>query len=348
MSSSLSFEGISHRFGTEKVLKNISLEAAEGSCVALLGASGTGKSTLLRIAAGLEQPSAGRVLMDGEDVTGVDAERREMGLVFQQPLLFPHLSVVDNVAFASRMAGHSKTHARRHAQQYLELVQLAKYSHRMQGQLSGGQEQRVALARALARQPRILLLDEPFSSLDLRLKEDMYGLLDTIREQMRPTLVLVTHDRREASVLADTIAVMDEGEILQHGPVAQIHHQPASRAVNRILGGLNEVPGLVASGEHHSPLGRIPVSPGSTEGAAVLVPRQETLSLTAAEGSQARGTVTQVKPSGAHSIVRVEMGPGPGQEPVNVAVEVTGVPALRRGDTTGVVLQSPQGWVVSD
>ncbi|WP_218221856.1 ABC transporter ATP-binding protein [Nesterenkonia sp. Act20] len=349
MSSQLSFSGISHRFGAQEVLTNISLEAPEGSCVALLGASGSGKSTLLRIAAGLERPSAGRVLMDGEDVSEVNAEKRETALVFQQPLLFPHLSVVDNVAFSSRMAGHSRAAAHRHACEYLELVQLAGYARRMPGQLSGGQEQRVALARALARQPRILLLDEPFSSLDLPLREDMYELLETIREQLRPTIVLVTHDRREASVLAESIAVLDHGEILQHGGVAQLHHQPASRAVNRILGGLNEVPGVVRGGAHHSPLGRVPVPADTAEGPALLVPRQESLCLTAVEGAQALGRVTQVRASGAHSLVRVALDRGPeqDQEQAAVAVEVTGSPELRPGDITGVALQNPSGWTVT-
>lgn len=346
MSSHLSFSGISHRFGAEEVLKNISLEVSAGSCVALLGASGSGKSTLLRIAAGLQQPSTGRVLIDGEDATGVNAEDRETSLVFQQPLLFPYLSVVDNVAFSSRMAGHSTAHARRHAQQYLDLVQLPGYAKRMPDQLSGGQQQRVALARALARQPRILLLDEPFSSLDLPLREGMYELLETIRDQLRPTIVLVTHDRREASILADTIAVLDHGEILQHSGIAQLHHKPVSRAVNRILGGLNEVPGEITSGEHHSPLGRIPVPAHTPDGPALLVPRQESLCLTGPNDGQAQGTVTQIRASGAHSLVRIELHHGPGQEPAVVAVEVTGTPDLRPGDITGVALQNPSGWAV--
>ncbi|GAA1158046.1 ABC transporter ATP-binding protein [Nesterenkonia sandarakina] len=370
MSSSLSFESISQRFGTEQVLDDITLTVPESSCVALLGASGSGKSTLLRIAAGLLDPTAGTVLIDGEDVTALDAEHRESGLMFQRPLLFPHLSVVDNVAFAARMAGRPKAEARRQAREYLELVQLGEFARRMPGELSGGQEQRVALARALARQPRILLLDEPFSSLDLRLREDMYDLIDSIREQLRPTIVLVTHDRREAAVLADTIAVLDHGRILQHAPVAQIHHQPASPAVNRILGGLNEVPGVVRAGAHHSPLGRIPVPQDTPEGRGLLMPRQESLQLTTEAAATrhethgtrataswndpndadahpgARGTVTQVRPSGAHSLVRVELEPGPGEAPVTVAIEVTGTPALRPGDAAGVALGGVVGWVV--
>lgn len=355
MSSSLTFESICHRFGAEEVLEDITLTVPQSSCIALLGASGSGKSTLLRIAAGLLDPTAGTVLIDGEDVTTVDAEKRETGLVFQRPLLFPHLSVVDNVAFAARMAGRPKAEARRQAREYLELVQLTDYAKRMPGELSGGQEQRVVLARALARQPRILLLDEPFSSLDLRLREDMYELLDSIREQLRPTIVLVTHDRREASVLADTIAVLDHGRILQHAPVAQIHHQPATPAVNRILGGLNEVPGVVRAGVHHSALGRIPVPEDTPEGPGLLMPRQESLQLATPgdphstdDGAPAiaRGTVTQVRNSGAHSLVRVELETDPGQDPITVAVEVTGSPALRPGDAARVALGGVVGWVV--
>ncbi|GAB3536317.1 ABC transporter ATP-binding protein [Arthrobacter tecti] len=355
MSSTLTFERVGRSFGGSEVLRDISLSVPASSCVALLGASGSGKSTLLRIASGLDSPSRGTVLVDGTDVGGVPAELRGIALVFQKPLLFPHLSVVDNVAFSARMSGVSRRYARAQAKEFLELVQLGDYARRMPGQLSGGQEQRVSLARALAANPRILLLDEPFSSLDSRLKDDMYELLDRIRSQLEPTIVLVTHDRREASVLADTIAVLDEGTILQHGPVSELHYRPAIRAVNRIMGGLNEVSGVVADGVHTSVLGRVQVQPGAADGPATLVVRQEAVRLTRAGASAVDGVVSAVKPLGAHALVTVRIhgdddddGDGASVDGgARIAVEMAGLTELRVGDPVGVCLPDGPGWVVN-
>lgn len=357
MSSSLTFDRVSRMFGQVEVLSDVSLTVPARSLVALLGASGSGKSTLLRIASGLDAPGSGSVLVDGQDVGAVPAENRGIAVVFQKPLLFPHLTVLDNVAFAARMAGVSRREARSQALEFLDLVQLGGFARRMPGQLSGGQEQRVSLARALAAQPRILLLDEPFSSLDSRLTDDMYELVGKIRAELEPTIVLVTHDRREASVLADTIAVLDEGTILQHGPVPELHYQPATRAVNRILGGLNELPGHVAGGFHTSVLGRVRVQPGVPDGPAVLVVRQEALRLiqnddggtSPVDEIPAAGVVTEVKSMGAHALVRVrvESAHESGTTAVeSIAVELAGAPALRAGDRVGVSLARGQGWVV--
>lgn len=364
MSSSVAFDRVSRVFGQTEVLRDISLTVPARTCVALLGASGSGKSTLLRIAAGLDAPSDGSVLVDGEDVGGVPAEKRGIAVVFQKPLLFPHLTVVDNVAFSARMAGLPKRDARSQAREFLELVQLGDFARRMPGELSGGQEQRVSLARALAANPRILLLDEPFSSLDSRLRDDMYELMGKIRAELEPTIVLVTHDRREASVLADSIAVLDGGTILQHGTVPELHYQPAGRAVNRIMGGLNEVPGTVAGGVHTSVLGRIRVQPGVPEGPALLVVRQEAVQLslhrdpdddggTAAgavdaigDGPAATGVVGDVKSMGAHLLVMVYLESADGSG-ASVAVELAGAPSLRPGDRVAVSVPAGQGWVVT-
>ena len=345
MSSSLDFQGVSRNFGNGEVLRDISLCVPASRCVALLGASGSGKSTLLRIASGLDTRSTGRVLVDGQDLDGVPAEEREISLVFQKPLLFPHLTVLDNVAFAARMAGLPRKIARSQALSFLELVQLESFARRMPGQLSGGQEQRVSLARALARTPRILLLDEPFSSLDFRLREDMYALLENIRSQLEPTIVLVTHDRREASVLADTIAVLDEGRILQHGLVPQLHYQPVSRAVNRIMGGLNELPGVITDGFHSSALGRVRVQQGVPDGPAILLIRQEAIRISSETAGAASGTVTAVRSMGAHVLVqvRVESARGSG----SIAVEMAGALAVGTGDRVGVTLPDSQGWAVT-
>lgn len=311
MSSGLELDSISRSFGATEVLHNVSLTVPPATCVALLGASGSGKSTVLRIAAGLDAPTKGQVLVDGEDMRAVPVEQRGMALVFQKALLFPHLNVIDNVAFPARMAGHSRSTARRHAMDYLELVHLADHARRPAGKLSGGQEQRVALARALARNPRILLLDEPFASLDVQLRQDMYALIENIRTQLAPTIMVVTHDRQEASILADSIAVLDEGRILQHGTVHQLHYEPATQKVNQLLGGLNAIPGLVSEGKHRSVLGHLPVQEGAVDGPASLIVRQEALRLVPsgeAGSPMIKGSVSGLTSLGARTLVRVSVG----------------------------------------
>jgi putative spermidine/putrescine transport system ATP-binding protein len=215
----------------------------------------------------------------------------------------------------------------------------------MPGHLSGGQEQRVSLARALAANPRILLLDEPFNSLDSRLKEDMYDLVGQIRSRLEPTIVLVTHDRREASVLADTIAVLSDGAILQHGPVPQLHYQPVSRTVNRIMGGLNELPGVVTDGFHSSALGRVRVQQGQPDGPATLLIRQEAIRISPQIAGATSGTVTVMRSMGANVLVRVRVESA--GDSGSIAVEMAGAPALRIGERVGVTLPDAQGWAVT-
>ncbi|WP_051441503.1 ABC transporter ATP-binding protein [Arthrobacter sp. H14] len=351
MSSRLELKTISHRYSdaNEDVLKDISLTVEASQSVALLGVSGSGKSTLLRVAAGLEDPAAGQVLVDGEDLAGTPPDRRGIALVFQNPLLFPHLNVVDNVAFSARMAGFSRRRARRQALEYLDLVQLEDFAHRHPWQLSGGQEQRVSLARALARQPRLLLLDEPFSSLDSRLREDMYNLVSLIREHLEPTIVMVTHDRREASVLADSIAVLDTGRILQHGSVPQLHYRPDSLAVSRILGGLNEIPGDVTGGIHSSALGRVKVQDTVDDGAAFLVIRQETVNLVSAGTGVVDGSIASIKSMGAHTLATLIIDNGSTAKPaVRISAEVVGAPDLSIGDHIGVDFEESAAWAVNN
>lgn len=302
MSSRLEARNISRSFGSTEVLHAVSLTVPPSGCVALLGASGSGKSTLLRIIAGLDVPSGGKVLVDDEDLATVPVERRGMALVFQKALLFPHLNVIDNVAFAARMAGERRREARAQAMAYLELVHLADRAHHPVGTLSGGQEHRVALARALARNPGILLLDEPFASLDMHLRQSMYELIGDIRAQLAPTVVVVTHDRQEASILADTIAVLDDGRILQHGTVHEVHYQPATGTVNDLLGGLNSVPGVVSNGRHHSVLGSLPVQDSAVEGPSDLIIRQEALTLLA--GGEHAGGPTSRTLAGEHTTIK--------------------------------------------
>ncbi|WP_439564755.1 ABC transporter ATP-binding protein [Microcella sp.] len=296
MSASLALDALTTIFpgAPAPALDGVSLGVDAGECLAILGPSGSGKSTVLRAIAGLDAPTSGRILVDGADVAGVAPERRGMAMVFQRPLLFPHLSVLDNVAFAATVAGQPKREARADARQFLELVQLEGFGERPVTALSGGQEQRVALARALAARPRVLLLDEPFSALDPELRTDMHGLLAQIRRQLNPTIVMVTHDRDEAAVVADRVALLSLGRLLQHDTVERLYTRPVSLEVARLMGGRIELAGEVRDGVHHSALGAIAAAEGETwaEGPGVLVVRHEavhvsTLAVAVPEGMAA-------------------------------------------------------------
>ena len=318
-----------HRADGPAALDALDLEVPAGRCAALLGPSGSGKTTALRLAAGLDRPDGGDVLLGGRSVVDVPAERRGTAMVSQRPLLFPHLSVLDNVAFAARVSGTDRRRARADAAEHLALVQLGDLGARRPHELSGGQGQRVALARALAARPAVLLLDEPFSALDTALREDMHVLLLDLRAQLKPTVLLVTHDPVEATALADDVAVLHEGRLQQHGPVAELYTRPRTLRVARLLGGRNEVPGEVRAGVHRSPLGAVPV-PGAADGPGVLLVRQEQVDLGAPDGPLT-GTVTAVRPRGARLLVTVDAG-----APVQAEVPVGS--ALRPGDRVGLVL----------
>ena len=291
-------------------LNGLDLDIAAGSCTAVLGPSGSGKSTALRLIAGLETPTRGTVLLDGDDVTEVPAEKRGIAMVFQRPLLFPHLSVIDNVAFAARAAGLSRRDSRTASRRYLELVQLGDYPDRSVSDISGGQAQRVALARALAAEPKVLLLDEPFSALDTVLRTDMYTLLQDIRAELNPTIVLVTHDQAEAAAVADRIAVLIDGALEHHSDVRTAYVRPSTLAVHRLMGGLNEIPGVIESGVHHSALGahELPVDIHTRDGPAALVIRHEMVRIVPPHGSAVPGVVASLQSAGIRQRACVRVG----------------------------------------
>lgn len=295
MSASLALDTLTTIFdgAAAPALDAVSLGVDAGECLAILGPSGSGKSTVLRAIAGLDAPTSGRILVDGADVAGVAPERRGMAMVFQRPLLFPHLSVLDNVAFAATVAGQPKREARADARQFLELVQLEGFGERPITALSGGQEQRVALARALAARPRVLLLDEPFSALDPELRADMHSLLGQIRQQLNPTIVMVTHDRDEAAVVADRVALLSAGRLLQHDTVERLYTRPVALAVARLMGGRIELPGEVRASVHHSALGAIAAPDGEQwpEGPGMLVVRHEAVHVSTLEANVPPGMV---------------------------------------------------------
>lgn len=352
MTAALKLSAITHRHpGAEHpTLAEVDLEVQDGQMVAVLGPSGSGKTTLLRVAAGLEHPESGDVLLDGTSVLDVPPERRDLTVMFQKPHLFPHLSVLNNVAFADRLRGRSRSQSRAAAQRYLDLVHLGDFGRRRPRQLSGGQEQRVALARALAASRRVMLLDEPFSALDNSLRTSMHQLLGEVRAALDPTIVIVTHDLDEAG-LADRVAVLVEGRIEQFDAIERLYTVPKTLAVARLVGGFNELPGRVEAGAHHSSVGSFTV-PGDVEveGPAILLVRKERLGLTQVDARPAAtGRVVQVRQSGPHQEVVVELDLPPTRAMLRVAVEARLGTSLRPGDRTGVLVPSSDGlWAVRD
>ena len=241
--------GISKSFGDFEVLKNVSFEINKGEFFSLLGPSGCGKTTLLRIIAGFEQPSDGTLTLDGDDVLSLPPNKRPTNTVFQNYALFPHLSVFENVAFSPRLKGESSAIIKSKVEQYLSLVRLEGHADKKPNQLSGGMKQRVAIARALINEPRVLLLDEPLSALDAKLRQHMLIELDRIHDEIGITFIYVTHDQQEALSVSDRIAVMNQGNILQIGTPHEIYESPASDFVARFIGDTNLFDGTITSVE---------------------------------------------------------------------------------------------------
>jgi ABC-type Fe3+/spermidine/putrescine transport system ATPase subunit len=238
--SAVTLRGIDKSFGGRRVIVNLSLEVTAGEFLAVLGPSGSGKTTLMRIIAGFEAPDAGVIEIAGRDVTGTPAEKRNVNTVFQSYALFPHMSVLDNVAFGPRMRGLGRAEREKKAKELLELVRLDGEGKLMPAQLSGGMQQRVALARALANEPAVLLLDEPLGALDRTLREDLQRELRRIHQSLGITFVYVTHDQEEAFGLADRLALMREGRFVQIGDPGSLYDNPASAWVANFLGSTTE------------------------------------------------------------------------------------------------------------
>lgn len=234
---------VTKRFGAFHAVDDVSVDVESGSLVALLGPSGSGKSTLLRLIAGLEQADQGRIWITGEEATDRTVQDRQVGFVFQHFALFKHRTVRQNVAFGLELRKWKKEAIKRRVDELLDLVQLRGYGSRFPSQLSGGQRQRVALARALAVQPRVLLLDEPFSALDAKVRKELRAWLRNLHDEMHVTTVIVTHDQEEAMEVADRIVVMNEGRIEQIGTPAEIYDHPATPFVMGFVGAVNVLPG---------------------------------------------------------------------------------------------------------
>jgi iron(III) transport system ATP-binding protein len=344
--STVELEGLHKSFGAVRAVDGIDLVVGEGEILALLGPSGCGKTTTLRLIAGFDRPDAGRIVITGEPVAGegrfVPAERRRIGVVFQDYALFPHLTVAQNVGYGVRDRQERPARVR----ELLELVGLADNAGRMPHELSGGQQQRVALARALAPRPALVLLDEPFSNLDAALRVHVRAEVRSILLAANATAVFVTHDQEEALSLADRVAVMNRGRVLQTDSPSDLYANPADRFVATFVGDADLLPGSVHSeSEVHTAVGALratgPVSHGDVE----VVLRPERVRLRLDGGGQ--GVVREIVYFGHDQLVEValeggervrsRMGPGRAFEPGDrVSVAVTGdVIAFPRASTNG-------------
>ncbi|MFT5658790.1 MAG: putrescine transport system ATP-binding protein [Gammaproteobacteria bacterium] len=321
----IKIQGISKQFGSFVAVENIDLEIYKGELFSLLGGSGCGKTTLLRILAGFETPSAGRIFIDGIDMTEIPPYQRPVNMMFQSYALFPHMTVEKNVAYGLNRDGIDKHDVKKRVDEMLAMVELSSFGKRKPHQLSGGQRQRVALARALVKQPKVLLLDEPLGALDKRLREQTQFELMNIQDQLGITFVVVTHDQEEAMTLSSRIAVMDAGRFMQIGTPIEIYEFPESRLIASFIGNTNIFEGRIEeNGADHiivkakQPECDIRIDHGSSiqEGTKVWVsvrPEKIKLSKSPPAGkstNQLKGTVWNIGYFGSLSTYHVNVGGG--------------------------------------
>jgi spermidine/putrescine ABC transporter ATP-binding subunit len=317
----VSIQNVSKLFGSITAVDDVSLDIGEGEFFALLGPSGCGKTTLLRILAGFEIPSTGSILIDGKEMEGIDPNRRPVNMVFQSYAVFPHMSVADNVGYGLKVTGVPRADIDKRVKEALALVKLEGYERRMPAQLSGGQRQRVALARALIKRPKVLLLDEPLSALDAKLREAMQLELVRLRNVVGITFIIVTHDQDEALSMANRIAVMDRGRVVQVASPAELYEFPNSRFVADFIGKINLLEARVAGMDNGRLLadapgiGRVAVPfSGAARSEIGLAVRPEKVKLDRSEPSvgrlRIRGRVREIAYYGDESHVFIEDGSG--------------------------------------
>jgi putrescine transport system ATP-binding protein len=347
-------EGVTKRFGTFTAVDSVSLDIRKGEIFALLGGSGCGKTTLLRMLAGFESPTEGRIFIDGQDMTGVPAYERPVNMMFQSYALFPHMNVESNVAYGLKHEKMTNAQRRDRVREMLDLVQLAQFAHRKPHQISGGQRQRVALARALARQPKLLLLDEPLAALDKKLREHTQFELMDIQHKTGTTFIVVTHDQEEAMILSNRIAVMDRGQVRQVGSPTEIYEYPNSRFVAGFIGSITSFDGVVLDADGGLARVEVPAMqavvtaravPGLTPGQAIalaLRPEKIAISRERPEGPNAiAGTVSDLGYFGKDSLYKIRLDSG-------AVLSVNSVNARRAGENERVAAWEDRVWLAFD
>lgn len=324
-------------------LAGLDLTVESGTLTALLGPSGCGKTTAMRLIAGLLRPDAGDILLDRQSVLALPSERRGVAMVFQNPLLFPHLTLAGNLGFGLRIRGLSAPAIAAKVGPMLERVRLQGLGQRRPVELSGGQQQRAALARALILLPKVLLLDEPLSNLDPSLRDEMRGLIRELQRETGITTLIVTHDQAEAVAVADRIALLLDGRIAQHGAPEDFYRRPVNLTVARFFGGANFLKGEVRSGVFHGPLGQVPLTNAIVDGPATLTIRPESLIL--GPGPQAVSAVVRaVAFLGTQSRVSLDLG----GTRLEALVAPDQAARLSVGQALGVTFPAAALWVIPE
>ena len=343
--AALRLQSLSKRYGATFALQEVSLEVAQGQLLALLGPSGCGKTTLLRLIAGLLEPDTGKVMLSGQSVSRLPPEKRELGMVFQRPTLFPHLDVAANIGFGLKMRGVSHQEVKRRVGGALGAVQLTGFEGRLPRQLSGGQQQRVAIARAVVTRPKLLLMDEPFSSLDATLREEMRELVRTLQKDLGITTVFVTHDQLEALELADILGVMFEGKVAQLGTPQDVFERPANAQVARFMGGANLLSGRLEGDTLETSFGRVQLLQTSRQGQVTAVIRPEYVMLCQMDGEEditgsITGRITKAVYRGGVTRYEVEVD---GQ---TLLAEMGALTSFQVGERVAVSLPAEHLWIL--
>ena len=343
--SALTFSSVRKTFGQTVALEGLDLDVRDGELISLLGPSGCGKTTALRIAAGFERADSGNVSVSGADITNLPPHKRNMGMVFQSYSLFPNLTVAGNVEYGLRTRRISKPERQRRVAEILELVQLGHLAERYAHQISGGQQQRVALARALAIRPQVLLLDEPLSALDAKVRATLRDEIRRIQTELGITTLFVTHDQEEALAISDRVGVMSNGHLEQLGEPTEVYRHPSSAFVARFVGSMNELPAVVRGPDAVSVGSYVIPTPAvgqRQEGDAVLfLVRPEDMALANGEATGMPGSVTGRTFQGAATIVAVRLDVADAL----VSVHVSGSAAahLAPGDRVNVLIDGARG-----
>ncbi len=344
----LQIEAVSHSFGERAVVDDASFSVSPGEIFCLLGPSGCGKTTLLRVIAGLETLQRGRVVINDRvmaDMAGTDVppERRPMSLLFQDFALFPHLTVMQNVTFG--LSDLDPATRRERSLEVLGQVDMLGHAERYPHELSGGEQQRIALARARAPRPRVMMLDEPFSNLDISLRSQLRDLVLHVIKRSTASSVIVTHDPEEAMFMGDRIAVMRDGQILQQGTPEELYDNPLNAFVAELFSDINRIRGVVRQGRVETALGAITAN-GFADGAEVeALVRPESLILGPVEAGVAAGTVLATRMLGRSSLVHLGVAQGADAEDLHLHVRIPGRPRPREGNTVGITLDADRVFV---